>query len=210
MSEQLDRKLKVALDESRLLILGAQVLFGFTFQSVFQEQFQHLARESRLGHCSPLAVLLATVSLLIAPSLYHRLIYRGESRREALAMATLFAGVSLLPLTLGLGASAYVVFSHLFGARIGAVCGLTFAGVSLFLLYGLGFMMRAFGRRSARMPEEQEETPLATKIDQLLTEARVIIPGGQALLGFQLIATLTTAFTELPDTAKYVHIAALC
>ena len=33
---QLERKLKTALDESRLLILGAQVLFGFQFQSVFQ------------------------------------------------------------------------------------------------------------------------------------------------------------------------------
>jgi hypothetical protein len=27
----LDKKLKTALDESRLLILGAQVLFGFLF-----------------------------------------------------------------------------------------------------------------------------------------------------------------------------------
>ena len=39
----------------------------------------------------------------------------------------------------------------------------------------------------------------------MLTEARVIIPGGQALLGFQLIATLTKAFNELPDLFKYVH-----
>jgi hypothetical protein len=31
----LDKKLKTALDESRLLILGAQVLFGFFFQAVF-------------------------------------------------------------------------------------------------------------------------------------------------------------------------------
>jgi hypothetical protein len=31
----LDRKLKIALDESRLLISGAQVLFGFLFQAVF-------------------------------------------------------------------------------------------------------------------------------------------------------------------------------
>ena len=33
----LDQKLKTALDESRLLILGAQVLFGFAFQAVFQD-----------------------------------------------------------------------------------------------------------------------------------------------------------------------------
>jgi hypothetical protein len=35
---QLERQLKIALDESRLLILGAQVLFGFQFNGIFQEQ----------------------------------------------------------------------------------------------------------------------------------------------------------------------------
>ena len=44
----------------------------------------------------------------------------------------------------------------------------------------------------------------------MLTEARVIIPGGQALLGFQLIATLTKAFNELPAMFKYVHCVGLC
>ena len=60
------------------------------------------------------------------------------------------------------------------------------------------------------MQEASRHTPLKSKIEQLLTEARVIIPGGQALLGFQLIATLTSAFSELPWIFKYVHAAGLC
>jgi hypothetical protein len=60
------------------------------------------------------------------------------------------------------------------------------------------------------MQEMSDKTPLKSKIEQMLTEARVIIPGGQALLGFQLIATLTKAFNELPDLFKYIHCAALC
>jgi hypothetical protein len=44
----------------------------------------------------------------------------------------------------------------------------------------------------------------------LLTEARVIIPGGQALLGFQLVATLTNAFSALPPAVQNIHVAALC
>ena len=43
----LERKLKIALDESRLLILGAQVLFGFQFNGIFQELFDELPRLSR-------------------------------------------------------------------------------------------------------------------------------------------------------------------
>jgi uncharacterized protein DUF6328 len=44
----------------------------------------------------------------------------------------------------------------------------------------------------------------------MLTEARVIIPGAQALLGFQLTVTLTRAFEQLPFESKLAHAAALC
>ena len=60
------------------------------------------------------------------------------------------------------------------------------------------------------MPDEGPETALSTRIEQLLTEARVIIPGCQALLGFQFVATLTRPFSKLPDSAKYIHAFALC
>jgi hypothetical protein len=53
-------------------------------------------------------------------------------------------------------------------------------------------------------------TPLATKVEQLLTEARLIIPGAQALLGFQFIAMLTSGFDRLPQPVKAVHALALC
>ena len=52
-------------------------------------------------------------------------------------------------------------------------------------------------------------TPLATQVEQLLTEARLIIPGAQALLGFQLTVTLMRTFEQLPVQAKLVHAAAL-
>jgi hypothetical protein len=48
---------------------------------------------------------------------------------------------------------------------------------------------------------EASRTPLATRIDQLLTEARLIISGAQALFGFQFVAMLTTGFERLPQNA---------
>ena len=60
------------------------------------------------------------------------------------------------------------------------------------------------------MAAESGTTPVSTKVEQMLTEARVIIPGCQALLGFQLIAMLTSAFDELPMDAKFMHAAGLC
>jgi hypothetical protein len=59
------------------------------------------------------------------------------------------------------------------------------------------------------MARASTPTPLHVKIDYLLTEARVILPGAQALLGFEFIVTLTKAFAELPREIRIVHFAAL-
>ena len=207
MSGGLESKLKTAMDESRLLILGAQVLFGFQFQAVFQELFEELGGGGRAVHCASLALLLITIGCLIAPASIHQIAYGGESRRGALEAATAMAGISLLPLTLGLGCSAFVVFDRMFGRSTAIAVGLTFAAVGLGLLYGLGMYLK---RGAKKMPPEERATPLKTKIEQMLTEARVIIPGGQALLGFQFVATLTTAFAQLPASVQIIHSAGLC
>lgn len=205
----LERKLKTALDESRLLILGAQVLFGFQFESAFQERFQDLEPVGRAAVATSLLLLMLSVALLVTPSLHHQIRFRGESRQGALRAATFYAGWSLLPLTLGLGLSAYVVFSLLFGIAAGVGAGASFTAASLLLLYGWGFLMKVVNERKIPMEQEQP-TELKTKIEQLLTEARVVIPGGQALLGFQFIAILTKAFADLPPSVRLLHAAGLC
>jgi hypothetical protein len=52
-------------------------------------------------------------------------------------------------------------------------------------------------------------TALKDKIDQVLTEARVVLPGVQALLGFQLSIMLMQGFESLPPSSKYIHVASL-
>jgi hypothetical protein len=56
---------------------------------------------------------------------------------------------------------------------------------------------------------ELADTPLHVKIEQLLTEARVVLPGAQALFGFQLAIVLTRAFEQLPKVSIVVHAASL-
>jgi len=56
---------------------------------------------------------------------------------------------------------------------------------------------------------DESKSPLHAKIEQMLTEARVILPGTQALLGFQMIVMLTPAFAELSRASQYIHVAAL-
>src|SRR5438132_14358379 len=52
---------------------------------------------------------------------------------------------------------------------------------------------------------EMPKTALRDKVEHVLTEARVVLPGAQALLGFQFITMLMEGFDKLPEPSKYVH-----
>jgi hypothetical protein len=206
MSDQVDRKLKAALDETRLLILGVQILLGFEFQAVFQAGFGDLDPASRNMSLAALGLIVLSIAILIAPSMQHRLVEAGQSSPRLVAITNLLAGLALLPLTIGLALSAYVVCERTFGSTLGAAIAALLGGAAAFGWFGIEFII---GRREGeKMPASP--TPLKTKIEQLLTEARLIIPGGQALFGFQFVAMLTPGFDHLPQSAKVVHLAALC
>jgi hypothetical protein len=206
MSE-LDGKLKAALDETRLLILGVQILLGFEFQAVFQDGFGGLEQASKDMNLAALGLIVLSIALLIAPSMQHRLVEAGQSTPRLIATTNLLACLALLPLTIGLALSAYVVTQRSFGSPFGGAFAAILGGAAAFGWFGIEFIIGRH-REAENMPTSP--TPLKTKIEQLLTEARLIIPGGQALFGFQFIAMLTTGFDRLPDTAKMVHTAALC
>ena len=152
-----------------------------------------------------LLLMSLSMSLLILPSMYHQVSCEGESVHRALHVATGAAGASLLPMTLGLGACAFVISDRLVGPGLGALIGIGLSVLGIGFLYGLGMTLR----KPARPLPPENETDLKTKIEQLLTEARVIIPGGQALLGFQFVATLTKAFENLPVAAHVIHACSL-
>jgi uncharacterized protein DUF6328 len=57
---------------------------------------------------------------------------------------------------------------------------------------------------------ETEDLSLATAVSHLLEECRMILPGLQALLGFQLVAVFSSAFdTVLSPTEQRIHLLAL-
>ena len=123
MSKELDAKLKTALDESRLLILGAQGLLGFAFQAAFQDLFSEIGPLGRLFHILTLCLLCLSIAFLVVPSFYHQIACNDCSLHRAVHFATSFANWSLLPLTLGLGASGYVIIARLAGPDAGFAFG---------------------------------------------------------------------------------------
>jgi hypothetical protein len=206
MSKDLDRRVKTALDETRLLILGVQVLLGFEFQCFFQDGFSDLSASSKSICMLSLYLVIASIGVLVIPSMQHRLVEAGCSSTRLISATNLLAGLGLVPLTASLGLSAFVVIDRHFGVHAGVASGLMLACLAAFAWFGLELLV---GVSTGSKQMEASQTPLATKIDQLLTEARVIIPGAQALFGFQFIAMLTTGFERLPQHAKLAHAVAL-
>ncbi|GJE40881.1 DUF6328 family protein [Methylobacterium soli] len=209
----LSKKVKVGLDETRILILGSQILLGFQFQGAFRPAFERLPFHDRVVWVAALGLVTLTIALLITPSVQHRMVEQGQDTKCLLGVIGRYAGLSLTPFALALGADLFLAVEPVLGLASGIVAGTLVFGSALLFWYGLqALKARTIGGRERAMTSrepEHEHTSLETKIEQMLTEARVILPGAQALLGFQLVITFSDAFEALPFTAKIVHLVAL-
>ena len=162
-----------------------------------------------------LLLMLSSIGLLIAPSAFQRIADRGESTGRTLVVTSLCAATSLAPFAVALGIDlAIALVRTVQNAVFPIVAGASFALMGVAAWYGLGWIMKSHQgapeRHQAASDRGATETaPLHARIEQMLTEARVILPGAQALLGFQLAIVLADTFEKLPSLPRLLHAAAL-
>jgi hypothetical protein len=202
--------LKTALDELRMLMLGTQVLLGVEFSLLFQSKFEGLDPMAHVSAGLALSLLIITIAFLIAPACRHRLGERGQRTTRMLHIANKYANLALLPFSLSLALNVSIVASRLFAMTWALVVG----GVVLMLALGAWYVIGAWIRSQIHpgvpiMAKDSQTPPLSMRIEQMLTEARVILPGAQALLGFQFLAMLNAGFDALDASVRYTHFAAL-
>ena len=211
---QLTKKIKLALDETRILILGAQILLGFQFRAVFSDGYEELPATLRYLDGVAILPMICVVALLIMPGPYHRIVQNGEDSRTFHGLVTTIANLALAPFAIALGLDLVVTFGHLFGEVSGVAAGVAAGAVAIGFWYGFPLAKRRhnYERESAmttRLAEGPLATPLDVKIEQMLTEARVVLPGAQALFGFQLAIVFTRSFADLSVVSMMVHAASL-
>jgi uncharacterized protein DUF6328 len=192
LMKTLHRQVKTVLDETRLLILGAQILFGFHLNVAFQSDFPKLGAASRALYACSFSAMAVGVGLLIAPSMQHQIVERGRSDSRILKAATRLAGWALLPLAFSLGADLAIVLGYRFGARAGITTGALATTLALVLWFVAAWSMRTPVEGETAMSEKI--TPIDIRVEHMLTEARVLLPGAQALFGFQMALLLTQGF----------------
>ncbi|MBN9388244.1 MAG: hypothetical protein J0I20_09355 [Chloroflexi bacterium] len=208
---KLSDKIKHGLDESLILITGAQILIGFDYQGVFNPGFDRLPEFSRYLKLGSLGLLLITLCLVLSPAPYHKLVEHNHNTRRFHRFIRKVITLALLPFALGLGIDIYLAVEKVLGTVQAIVAGGLTALVALFAWYGQGLVFKPLEKEAAMQEDEKEENDgkLADKIEQVLTETRVVLPGAQALLGFQFAGILMDGFEKLPETLKYVHLASL-
>src|SRR5919202_164458 len=157
---KLKDKIKVTLDEGRMLILGAQVLLGFQFRSVLEKGFENLPRHAQYIKLGGLGLMLLAVTLLMWPGAYHQIVEDGEDTHALHRFATAVMGVALLPFALALGADFFVGAESLFGLTQGVVAGALALAFALFFWYGMEAL-----RRAGREPEVEEKKEMSKQKD---------------------------------------------
>ena len=206
---ELHHKVKNALDEARTLILCAQVLLGFQFRAFFEQRFETLPPATRFVEVVGLAFLLIATVLLFMPAAFHRIVEGGEDSERLHKFATSVMCWALLPFSIGFGIDSFVAGETILGRAAGICAGAGVTLLSLFFWYGLQIRARKLELGDTQMKEEESEQKLNTKIEQVLTEIRMVLPGVQALLGFQMATTMMQSFEKLPDSSKQIHFAGL-
>jgi hypothetical protein len=58
-------------------------------------------------------------------------------------------------------------------------------------------------------PDLPQNEPLSEVASHLLEECRMVLPGIQALFGFQLMAVFNTKFWEIPASSRVIHLLAI-
>jgi hypothetical protein len=208
------QKLKNGLNESRILVLCTQVLIGFQFRSVFEKGYEKLTAISQDLLLGSLIGLLVSLALLISPAAYHRIVEEGEDSHAVYQFTSRMMTCALLPLSLAMGINFFAVTYGWIGTSPALALSAAVVIVALGFWYGLELVKKKqIGKEDEKLMkrphQNSHETPLSQRIEQVLTEARLVLPGAQALLGFGFVTMLMESFEKLPQSSKNIHIAGL-
>lgn len=212
-------KLSDAVDnvfsEARMLLLGGQVLLGFSFRICFEEKFEQIARPAQLAEMLGLGIMTAALGWLIWPAAFHQIKEKGRMTASIHAFATNVLDWALLPFAVGLALTLYTVATALnlpYAPVIGAAAG-TFA---MAIWYGWS--------RAGRKPDakqrvqrdlaqqeqiDRDKPDLSDRIKKVLLECRMALPGAQAFLGFQFAIVFAHGFEQLPRPWQIIHFVSL-
>ncbi|MCW2953821.1 MAG: hypothetical protein JWQ48_2991 [Conexibacter sp.] len=146
--EQLDRQLSELLQELRVAMPGVQLLFGFLLAVPFNQRFAQVTTFQRDLYLVTLLCSAVASALFIAPTAYHRIMFRHRDKPQLIRSATRMTLAGLVSLALAMTGAVLLVTDFLFSDRTAAIVAAITLAVFGWLWFGIALSRRLTGKRS--------------------------------------------------------------
>jgi hypothetical protein len=140
--ERLNRELDQLLNELRVAMPGVQVLFAFLLAVPFQQRFGQVTDFQRTVYFVTLLASTAASALFIAPTAYHRLMFRERDKPRLIQVSSKLAVAGLVCLAVAMNGAVLLVTDVLFeGTTVKVTVAIT-ATLYVGLWFVLGLVRR--------------------------------------------------------------------
>jgi hypothetical protein len=131
--ERLDRNTTELLNELRVAAVGIQVLFAFLLVVPFNTGWKKVNSFDRYDYFVTLLCIATSATLLVAPSIHHRLLFRRRQKAYLVRMGTRLTIAAMAFLTVGFTGIIVlisdIVFTGVTAAVVGACTGVVVSTV---------------------------------------------------------------------------------
>jgi O-antigen/teichoic acid export membrane protein len=141
--ERLDRNTTELLNELRVAGTGIQVMLAFLLVVPFNAGWRRVNSFDRYAYYVTLLCMALAAVLLIAPSIYHRILFRRAQKAYIVAVGNRLAILAMAFMTVGLTGVIVLISDVVFGAAVAVI-----AGVLTAITVSVLWFVIPLGRRS--------------------------------------------------------------
>ena len=135
--QRIDRNLVELLQEVRVVQTGVQVLFAFLLTAPLAARFHDLSAFQRLTYFATLLAAGAAAILLIAPTAYHRILFRLGDKEHLVTVANRFTLAGLACVALSMTGALLLVTDLLFADTVVVIVTTALAAMTCVLAWCL-------------------------------------------------------------------------
>jgi hypothetical protein len=128
-AQRLDRNFNELLGELRIALPGVQILFAFLLTVPFAQGFTTLSGFERGLYFAVLCLTAVAAALLMAPTAYHRILFRQGRKHEIVFFANRAAVLGLFFLALAMSGAVLLITHFLFGTAAAIPVGIAAAAL---------------------------------------------------------------------------------
>ena len=140
--ERLNRETMELLNELRVILPGVQVLLAFLLVAPFNQRFVAISPQERAAYFVALVSTGVATALLMAPSTYHRILFRARDKEHLLKFSNVLTLTGTVFLAVGVVTAMSLVTSILYDRTATVAVAVTGGALFLLLWYGLPMMRR--------------------------------------------------------------------